>query len=424
VTKAGTNPGDFTLGALGASSLAPGASTSFIVNFTPAATGTRNATIAITSNDGDENPFDINLTGTGVAVPEIVVQQPLDSPLADGSACIDLGSANVASPSSACVFTVKNLGTADLTGLAVTKSGANGNDFTLGALGVLTLAPGASTSFTVTFSPSAPGPRVAAIAIASNDGDKSPFDIALAGTGVAVAAPEIAVAKPDATHFPATGATFDLGSINFESTSDACTFTVKNLGSADLSGLAVTKGGDHAADFTLGALGATTLVPDASAALTVTFAPAASGTRSATLSIASNDADKTPFIITLTGTGVFTALQTWRNTKFGDPSKNGAGADLVDSDKDGLVNLVEYAFGLNPLQGDAALLPRPQKVGSNLVMSFPDVSAITHGAEWSTTLLPGSWTPAADTGTLLLHTFSVPTAAKTRLFMRLKVSNP
>ncbi|MEI6674471.1 MAG: choice-of-anchor D domain-containing protein [Verrucomicrobiota bacterium] len=427
VTKAGTNPGDFTVGALGATTLAPGASTSFIVNFSPAATGTRSAAIDITSSDADENPFDINLTGTGVAVPEIVVQQPANSSLVYGSASIDLGSVNVGSPSSACVFTVKNLGTADLTGLAVTKSGANAADFTLGALGSPTLAPNASTSFTVTFTPGAAGSRVAAIAIASNDGDKSPFAIALAGTGVAVAAPEIVVVKPDATNFPATGATFDLGSINFESTSDACTFTVKNLGTADLTGLAVTKGGDNAGDFTLGSLGTTTLTPGTSAALTVTFAPAASGTRRATLSIASNDADKTPFTITLTGTGVFTAMQTWRNTKFGDPSKNGAGADLIDTDKDGLVNLVEYAFGLNPQLGDVALLPRPQKVGANLVISFTPpagVSGISYSAESSTTLLPGSWTPVTDTGTSPQHTFSVPTASKTKLFMRLKVSNP
>src|SRR4029079_3210999 len=69
--------------------------------------------------------------------------------------------------------------------LAVTTNGINASDFNVGSLGATTLAPGASTSFTVTFTPAAPGSRTAAIHISSSDDDENPFDIALTGTGQA-----------------------------------------------------------------------------------------------------------------------------------------------------------------------------------------------------------------------------------------------
>jgi len=47
--------------------LAPGASTTFSVTFTPAAAGIRNAAIHIVSNDADETPFDINMRANFIA---------------------------------------------------------------------------------------------------------------------------------------------------------------------------------------------------------------------------------------------------------------------------------------------------------------------------------------------------------------------
>ncbi len=66
INKDGANKGDFQIGTLGATSLAPGASTTFKASFKPSAKGTRKAAIHIESNDTDENPFDIKLAGEGV----------------------------------------------------------------------------------------------------------------------------------------------------------------------------------------------------------------------------------------------------------------------------------------------------------------------------------------------------------------------
>lgn len=65
VTKTGQQKGDFVVTAPAKTSLAPGTSTTFKVTFKPRAKGTRNAAIHIKSNDPNENPFDIKLTGQG-----------------------------------------------------------------------------------------------------------------------------------------------------------------------------------------------------------------------------------------------------------------------------------------------------------------------------------------------------------------------
>jgi hypothetical protein len=66
IKKSGANKGDFIVGDPEKTSLAKGASTTFKVTFKPSSKGTKNAAIAISSNDPDEDPFDIKLSGEGV----------------------------------------------------------------------------------------------------------------------------------------------------------------------------------------------------------------------------------------------------------------------------------------------------------------------------------------------------------------------
>ncbi|MFU8892127.1 MAG: InlB B-repeat-containing protein [Luteolibacter sp.] len=120
---------------------------------------------------------------TPASSPLIVVEQPAGTGLTDGASTVDFGSVNVGS-SSERTFTIRNDGTADLTGLALSKSGTHGADFALGSIGATTLAPGGSTTFTVTFTPGAAGTRTAALQIASNDEIRNPFDINLTGNGL------------------------------------------------------------------------------------------------------------------------------------------------------------------------------------------------------------------------------------------------
>ena len=63
VAKNGTDAGDFTVTSVPASTLIPGASTTYTLQFAPTTTGTKTAAIHIASNAATNNPFDINLTG-------------------------------------------------------------------------------------------------------------------------------------------------------------------------------------------------------------------------------------------------------------------------------------------------------------------------------------------------------------------------
>lgn len=115
--------------------------------------------------------------------PEIVVEQPMGTGLADGVSSVNAGAVTLGQ-NSISTFTVKNSGTSDLVGLSIIKEGAQSGDFTVSPLGATVLAPNASTTFSVIFAPSARGNRTAAIRIASNDSDENTFDISHSGTGL------------------------------------------------------------------------------------------------------------------------------------------------------------------------------------------------------------------------------------------------
>jgi Lamin Tail Domain/Abnormal spindle-like microcephaly-assoc'd, ASPM-SPD-2-Hydin len=66
ITKNGKQASDFLITALTKTTVAPGTTATFKVTFKPKVKGVRNASIQIKSNDEDENPFDIKLTGTAL----------------------------------------------------------------------------------------------------------------------------------------------------------------------------------------------------------------------------------------------------------------------------------------------------------------------------------------------------------------------
>ena len=93
----------------------------------------------------------------------------------------------VGSTSALQTFTIKNRGGNNLGPLALTSAGANPGDFQVSGL-TGTLAPNATTAFTVAFAPTATGIRRAVVRIASNDGNENPFRIEVRGLAQAAAA--------------------------------------------------------------------------------------------------------------------------------------------------------------------------------------------------------------------------------------------
>lgn len=114
---------------------------------------------------------------------EISIQQPVGSELKDGTAKKSFGTVKLGKKSSAKTFTIKNAGGKTLKNLSVAVTGKHKKDFTTTAPSKKSLAPGASTTFKVTFKPTAKGTRKAALEIKSNDKDESPFDVKVTGLG-------------------------------------------------------------------------------------------------------------------------------------------------------------------------------------------------------------------------------------------------
>lgn len=88
-------------------------------------------------------------------------------------------------------------------------------------------------------------------------------------------------------------------------TPEARTFTLRNDGGLALENIAVTVIGDHHTDFSVTGVNATTLASGETMTVTVTFTPAQTGQRNATLQITSNDPLQGTFSIGLTGQGGF-----------------------------------------------------------------------------------------------------------------------
>jgi len=248
------------------------------------------------------------------SAPEIAVEQPELTDLTSGGTT-DFGPV-LTGDTPELEFTIRNPGSETLTGLGITIDGTDSALFTLTAspTGPLT-GPAGSTTFTVRFAPMSIGLKSATLHIASNDSDENPFNIVLNGTGT-VPTPEIAVEQPESTDLM-TGAMTDFGSAAANSTTDLI-FTIRNSGTANLTGVNVSIDGTDSALFTVTAIPDSVITPAGSTTFTVRFAPVSTGLKSATLHIASNDLDENPFDISLTGTGTpeqmiaQASFQSWR----------------------------------------------------------------------------------------------------------------
>ena len=170
LTLAGTNPGDFALqnDTCTGAAVTPTNSCSFEATFTPAAEGTRSATVNIPSNAAS-SPDSLNVTGTGVLPPAVDL-----SP-----ASLTFSDQVVGSTSSAMNVTLTNTGgaTLDITSIVVTAD----FDISTNTCGA-SVAGGSNCMIGVTFTPTATGALNGTLTVTDNASD-SPQTVDLSGTG-------------------------------------------------------------------------------------------------------------------------------------------------------------------------------------------------------------------------------------------------
>jgi HYDIN/CFA65/VesB-like, Ig-like domain/Protein of unknown function (DUF1573)/Beta-propeller repeat/Abnormal spindle-like microcephaly-assoc'd, ASPM-SPD-2-Hydin len=232
--------------------LAPNASCSINVTFTPKSSGTLTGSISLNDNAAG-NPQTIALTGTGVA-PVVTLSAP----------SLTFANQNAGS-AVAQKLTITNTGNAVLnfSSIQVQGSFSQTNNCTA-------VAPSASCTVNVAFNPNASGATTGSITFI--DGAvNSPQVVALNGTGQA---PQITL-SPTSLQYPGAP-------IGTPSAGQAVTVTNSGTAAMTISGIQAT--GDFAQTNTCGA----SLAPSATCTVMVTFNPQAAGARTGTLTLAGN----------------------------------------------------------------------------------------------------------------------------------------
>ncbi|MFZ4764994.1 MAG: choice-of-anchor D domain-containing protein, partial [Roseimicrobium sp.] len=269
---------------------------------------------AATGVNGDASNNSANTAGAAYAFyglgpvaaePDLDVEDALGQLLADESSGVDFGLVQVGSTGSPKTFTLQNRGSASLTLSSVTTSGVAASDFIVSLSGTaMQVAAGSSTTFTVAFAPSASGARSTTLVIVSDDPDENPYQITLIGAAlpeIAVAGNSVNIASGDST--PSSSDFTDFGRASVAGATVRKAFRITNVGTAALTVGGATLSGNHASDFAVATVPATTVAPGAFTTLELEFDPSALGLRTATVSFANNDGNENPFTFAIQGTG-------------------------------------------------------------------------------------------------------------------------
>ncbi|HKS70312.1 MAG TPA: choice-of-anchor D domain-containing protein, partial [Ktedonobacterales bacterium] len=287
ITITGTNAGDFAQTntcPLSPATLPASGTCTISVTFTPGVAGTRNASVSIADNASGA-PHALPLTGIGLG--------PVAS-LSPGS--VSFGNETVGYTSAAQTVKLTNSGTADLHISSIGLGGANAGDFAQTntcPLAPSALAAQASCTISVTFAPTITGARSASVLIA-DDAPGSPRSVALSGTGT-TPAPAVTLSN----------SSLSFGTVVIGHSSAAQSVTLTNSGTAALTINSIAPGGTNPGDFAQTntcPIGPATLAPGGTCTISVTFTPSATGSRTASVSIADNAANS-PQAIALSGTG-------------------------------------------------------------------------------------------------------------------------
>jgi protein gp37 len=204
----------------------------------------------------------------------------------------------VGSTSAAQVITLTAHGTAPLTITSIAVTGTNSGDFAENDTcpkSPATLALGTSCTISVTFTPTANGPRTGSITF-TDDASTSPQMVTLTGTG----------GTPTAD-LSGTSLTFTNQPLNTPSTSQSVTLT--NNGAVALAIASITLTGANSGDFTLTPANTcgSSVAAGANCIINVTFRPTAVGIRTAVVTLTDNAASAKQ-TINLTGTGIAPAV--------------------------------------------------------------------------------------------------------------------
>ncbi len=276
VQVTGPNASDFSATNSCGSSLAPSAQCTFSVTLRPTAVGTRTASVVFTDN-ANGSPQSVNLTGKGTAAGVDLSANTLT-----------FGNQLQGTTSAAQPLTLTNSGNAALSISSIAVSGTNASDFVQTNNCGAKVAAGANCTISVTFTPAATGTRTAAITLTDN-ATGSPQTVSLNGMGTA---PSVSISPTSLTFASQVVGT----------ASAAQSITLNNTGNSAMSITSIALTGTNHCDFAQSNTCGSSVAAGANCTISVTFTPAATGTRSAAVTLTDN-ATGSPQTVSLTGTG-------------------------------------------------------------------------------------------------------------------------
>ena len=263
----------------GGAILNPGSTKLLNVRFQPTALGPQNAVLRIESNDPNENPININISGTGSGVPEIAVNP----------STVQFGTVVVGSESNRGII-VSNQGLATLEVTALEITGADASMFSIldGAVpDMLNLLE--QKTIIVGFEPTSDGDKNARLLITSNDPDQGSVEVALFGRGTS-------------SKIVVDASSHDFGEIALGETA-SFTFFISNEGMGDLVVDSLVTQGPGADQYrVVGISSPFTVRSGDTRSIVAEFVPTADGAQSAVLILYNNDPLTPQLNIILRGT--------------------------------------------------------------------------------------------------------------------------
>jgi FtsP/CotA-like multicopper oxidase with cupredoxin domain len=258
IAVTGTNAADFAQINTCGTAVPAANSCTITVTFTPKATGSRTATVMITSTN--PTALSITLSGNGTA--------PVISP---SNNAFQFGSITVGTTTTPQTLTLINAGNANLVINSYALNGGNVGDFATTAASTCTpgmsLAPGGACTIGMTFKPGAMGNRSTVLRIISNDPVTPALNISLSGFGTQ----SIAAVSPASLTFPQQ---------LVNTTSAAQTVTLSNNGNVTYSITSISLLGTNPTNFVLNyncPIGGKGLAAGTSCSVNLTFRPVTAG---------------------------------------------------------------------------------------------------------------------------------------------------
>jgi len=179
------------------------------------------------------------------------------------------------------------------------------------------VAAGSTCTINVTFTPSGSGTSTGSLVVTDN-ASGSPQTVGLAGAGTSAPTPVAGVSP--------TGLTYASQTVGTSSAAQAA--TLSNTGNAALNITSIAITGTNAGDFAQTNNCGTSVAAGASCAINMTFTPSATGTRTASVTIADNALDS-PEGAPLTGTGA--SASSSNCTKFVSPNGSDSNSGTLSS---------------------------------------------------------------------------------------------